>query len=235
MLESVRTCGMLLLADNQALLETSQERVQLLLTDPPWGAGTQNKGTPYEFEDPPEERDRLIALVSGYAGRCAATCLIACDDRWMPHWHIALRAQGFTTATIVCESQLGNPGKKKWPIKHYYWIIGTTKESYFTPAYLPLEERRARIGSGEVKQVAGVIRTTMSNTDPERVAGWQAQKPLWLMEAFIRAYTQPGDTVVDPYLGTGVTGKAALRLEREFIGYEKNPESYALALNRMGN
>lgn len=43
-------------------------------------------------------------------------------------------------------------------------------------------------------------------------------KPLWLMEALVRDYSRPGDTVCDPCCGAGTTGTAALRAGRRFIG-----------------
>jgi hypothetical protein len=223
----------IVLGDNQLFLEQSTQPIALLLTDPPWGAGTQNRGTAYEFKDDPQQRDDLIQRVSVYAGRCARTCFIACDSRWEPYWHIALREQGFETENLVCESQLGNPGKSRWPVKHYYWVYGTTEKSIFDATYLPLEERRARLGVGEHKQVAGVLRTTMSNTDPERVEGWQAQKPVWLLEAMIRTCTQPGELVVDPFLGSGSTAIACMRTQRKIQGIEQNPASYAYILQRI--
>jgi len=222
-------------SSNQEFLESSLEPVRMVLSDPPWGAGVQNKGTPYVFEDPPEMRDEIINRLVGYSVRCAKVALVACDDRWLPDWHIAFRANGWTSSTIVCESALGNPGKKRWPIKHYYWVAAHAGEypEVFNVEALPLEERRARLGSGEVKRVAGVIRTTMSNTDPERVIGWQAQKPVWLLESFIEAYTQPGETVCDPFTGTGSTGIAAHQKGREFIGYEQNEQSFQMAWERL--
>lgn len=218
-------------ADNSGFTEIY---AHLLLTDPPWGAGIQNKGTPYEFQDDPEDKTEVIAKVLGFASKCLVA-IIACDDRWLPDYHLDFRAAGWVTRTLVCESQLGNPGLKRWPIKHYYWIICTRGQfpKTFNPDALPMEERRAKLGSGELKRVAGVLRTTISNTDPERVAGFQAQKPCWLLKALIETHTMPGDRVFDPYMGTGSTGVAAKDANRDFIGIEANAYTYAIANQRL--
>jgi site-specific DNA-methyltransferase (adenine-specific) len=41
--------------------------------------------------------------------------------------------------------------------------------------------------------------------------------------------TKPGDTVFDPFMGSGTTGIATLNLRRQFIGIEINPEKFELA------
>ncbi len=53
-----------------------------------------------------------------------------------------------------------------------------------------------------------------------RVQGHQAAQPLYLPEKYIKATTQPGDLVVDPWMGSGTTGVAALQLHRKFIGFD---------------
>ena len=54
--------------------------------------------------------------------------------------------------------------------------------------------------------------------DPTRMH--PTKKPLWLMEALIRDFTDPGDVILDPTMGEGTTGEACLRLGRRFIGAE---------------
>lgn len=53
-----------------------------------------------------------------------------------------------------------------------------------------------------------------------RVLGHQAAQPLYLPEKYIKATTRPGDLVVDPWMGSGTTGIAALTLKRKFIGFD---------------
>jgi len=59
------------------------------------------------------------------------------------------------------------------------------------------------------------------------------QKPLSLMERLVRIYTNEGDIVYDPFMGSGTTGLACKNLERKFVGCEINPEYYELSLNRL--
>ena len=69
--------------------------------------------------------------------------------------------------------------------------------------------------------------------DPHAGRVHQTQKPIGLMEALIRDFTDPGDIVVDPFAGSGTTGVACIRLGRRFIGWEKDPKFHAAALKRL--
>ncbi len=59
-------------------------------------------------------------------------------------------------------------------------------------------------------------------------------KPESLMEKLILAYTNPGETVFDPFSGSGTTAVACQRHGRNFIGCEINPEYFNLAQKRLG-
>jgi site-specific DNA-methyltransferase (adenine-specific) len=59
------------------------------------------------------------------------------------------------------------------------------------------------------------------------------QKPVLLLEDFVRLFTDPGETILDPFAGSGTTGVAAIRLGRNFIGWEKDPKYHAIALKRL--
>jgi len=61
----------------------------------------------------------------------------------------------------------------------------------------------------------------------------EAQKPLALMEFLINLTTKEGQTILDPFMGSGTTAVAALRLKRHFIGFEIVPEFHVAALERL--
>ncbi|HEV8678759.1 MAG TPA: site-specific DNA-methyltransferase [Stellaceae bacterium] len=74
---------------------------------------------------------------------------------------------------------------------------------------------------------------------PERLRGGDGrkahptQKPEALLHRVLLASTRPGDTVLDPFFGTGTTGAVAKRLGRRFIGIEQDPAYVALARRRI--
>lgn len=59
------------------------------------------------------------------------------------------------------------------------------------------------------------------------------QKPLLLMTKLIYQFTDEGDTVLDPFMGSGTTGVACAKLGRNFIGIEKYPTYFKIAQRRI--
>jgi site-specific DNA-methyltransferase (adenine-specific) len=57
--------------------------------------------------------------------------------------------------------------------------------------------------------------------------------PVELPKWFIKLFTQPGDIVLDPFLGSGTTAVAAIKLARYYIGIDINPEYVDLARSRV--
>jgi site-specific DNA-methyltransferase (adenine-specific) len=59
------------------------------------------------------------------------------------------------------------------------------------------------------------------------------EKPIGLVERFVRASTLPGETVLDPFMGSGTTGVACANLGRKFIGIEIEPKYFDIACERI--
>lgn len=62
-----------------------------------------------------------------------------------------------------------------------------------------------------------------------------AQKPIRLLRRIILSTTNKGDTVLDPFLGTGTTSVASKELSRCSYGIELNPEYAEIAKHRLSN
>jgi adenine-specific DNA-methyltransferase len=68
---------------------------------------------------------------------------------------------------------------------------------------------------------------------PDGQTAHVAQKPLVIMRRIIEASSNEGDTVIEPFAGTGTACVAAAELGRHFIGVELNPEYVAIAERRI--
>jgi site-specific DNA-methyltransferase (adenine-specific) len=73
---------------------------------------------------------------------------------------------------------------------------------------------------------------TMSPESAKKI-GHAAPFPIELPLRLIQLYTFTDDTVLDPFMGSGTTAIAALETERNFIGYEINPDYIRLAEERI--
>lgn len=60
-----------------------------------------------------------------------------------------------------------------------------------------------------------------------------AQKPLPLLMDWVRKFSDEGETVLDPFMGSGTTGVACAKLGRKFIGIEQRPDYFATACERI--
>ena len=58
-------------------------------------------------------------------------------------------------------------------------------------------------------------------------------KPLALMRELVSLFSDPGETILDPFAGSGSTGVACNQLGRHFLGWELSPEYHAIATRRL--
>jgi DNA modification methylase len=69
--------------------------------------------------------------------------------------------------------------------------------------------------------------------NPERSGLHPTEKPVRLMRELVHLFSDPDQTVLDPFMGSGTTGVACVREGRDFIGIEKDPDHFALACRRI--
>jgi hypothetical protein len=73
---------------------------------------------------------------------------------------------------------------------------------------------------------------TIAATNAERV-GHPTQKPLALMKWCIEQCKNNPKTILDPFMGSGTTGVAAIQMGRKFIGIEREPKYFDIACKRI--
>lgn len=78
------------------------------------------------------------------------------------------------------------------------------------------------------------VYTSSSISRSEKKHGeFPTQKPLALLERLILAGTNEGDTVLDPFNGSGTSGIASLKFGRKYIGIDSNNEYLDLTIRRV--
>ena len=60
------------------------------------------------------------------------------------------------------------------------------------------------------------------------------KKPAALMEWLVKTYSNPGDTVLDPFMGSGSSGVACVNTGRNYIGMELDAQYFEMAQKRIG-
>jgi site-specific DNA-methyltransferase (adenine-specific) len=63
--------------------------------------------------------------------------------------------------------------------------------------------------------------------------GHPTEKPVALLSAWVRDFSNPGETILDPFMGSGTTGVACARMGRRFVGVELQPKFFDIACRRI--
>ena len=134
----------------------------------------------------------------------------------------------------------------------YMFVFSKGKPKSFNPIKDRENKSNGRKKSGTVRQANGItkeissigknikkygqrfniwkINTCMSNNER---TGHPAQFPEQLANDHIISWSNEGDTVFDPFMGSGTTGKIAILNKRNFIGIELDDNYYQIAKNRI--
>ena len=91
---------------------------------------------------------------------------------------------------------------------------------------------------GEAKAERGKTPTdvwwhTIVATNGKEKTGYPTQKPLTIVDRFIKVHTRPSDVVLDFFAGSGTTGEAAARHGRGFVLVDNNPEAVEIMARRL--
>ena len=141
---------------------------------------------------------------------------------------------------IIWAYDYGARATKRWPAKHDN-ILWYTKDPKAYTFHLDASDRIPYMAPGLVgaeKAARGKTptdvwwHTIVSPTGKEKT-GYPTQKPLGILERIVRVHSNPGDTVLDFFAGSGTTGVAALRNGRSAILIDQSPEACTLMRTRL--
>lgn len=90
-------------------------------------------------------------------------------------------------------------------------------------------------GSGYAKWNAGGKRGVYKHNvnPPDRDGRHPTEKPWRLFQELLQDFTNPGETILDPFMGSGTTGVACVKTGRSFIGIEMDPDYFDIAVERI--
>ena len=144
----------------------------------------------------------------------------------------------------------GNPSLKNYPKKHDILLRYTVSEKYtFNVEYKPYSKHNAagkRFSTKGMSERRGLNYRPegtpvtdwwddikrLINLHKERV-GYPTQKPLALLNRIIKASSNAGDVVLDPFCGCATTCIAAEGLQRQWIGIDLSPKAVELVKMRL--
>jgi site-specific DNA-methyltransferase (adenine-specific) len=141
---------------------------------------------------------------------------------------------------IIWAYDYGARSKRHWPAKHdnILWYSKSPDNYVFRfdemdriPYMAPglVGPEKAAIG----KTPTDVWWHTIVSPTGKEKTGYATQKPLGIVERIVRVHSCPGDVVVDFFAGSGTLGHAAMRLGREFLLVDNNPEAARVMIQRL--
>jgi len=90
-------------------------------------------------------------------------------------------------------------------------------------------------GSNRGEDLSSLWRLMPPTTQEKKLGKHPTQKPIALVARCLRASTNVGDLVLDPFAGSGTTGVAASQLDRKFLGCERDEKFVRLATKRLSS
>jgi DNA modification methylase len=217
----------LILGDTRRLIRSvPDESIDLIVTDPPYrtiSGGTSTEGRPVGiliendgriFENNDVEFDEYMPdlfRVLTDPGHMYMMVNFLNLERAMR----SIRWAGFDIHGILTWHK-NNATPNRWWMKNQEHIIFARKgvaRTIYTPGAMACMSIPNLLGGGR---------------------SHPTEKPVELMERLILASSLPGELVMDPFMGSGSTGVAAMRLGRKFIGMEIDDEYYTRAVTRIG-
>jgi site-specific DNA-methyltransferase (adenine-specific) len=141
---------------------------------------------------------------------------------------------------IIWAYDFGGRSRKKWPAKHDNILMYAKDPKNFTFNTEDID-RIPYMAPGLVgpeKAAKGKLPTdtwwhTIVGTNSKEKTGYPTQKPLGILNRIIRASSNPGDTVLDFFAGSGTTGAICLELGRRFILVDNNPQALEVMARRF--
>jgi site-specific DNA-methyltransferase (adenine-specific) len=141
---------------------------------------------------------------------------------------------------IIWAYDYGARPKKRWPAKHdnILMYVKDPDNYIFNSEDIDRIPYMAPGLVGEEKAKKGKLptdtwwHTIVSPTGKEKT-GYPTQKPIAILKRIISASSNPADTILDFFGGSGTTGAAALELNRNFTLVDNNPESIDVMKDRF--
>ena len=229
--------------DSRVILPSLAAAPRLLITSPPYNAGKD-----YGVYDDAQDLAAYWWLVEDVIAKALAVCHAGAWAAWnVPMW-AGSRPSGFMPFEWLTRLQaLG------WEFKDWItWVKGSSDSPEAnSTAWGHFPTTPVMRSASEVILIVrgpGYVSRTIPDIDWPSWAKWTvgvwnmqgvsqnghpAAFPLALPKRLIRLYSLPGDVVLDPFMGSGTTLRAAKDLGRRAIGIEIEERFCELAANRL--
>jgi DNA modification methylase len=209
----------LILGDCREVLPTLG-RVDAVVTDPPYGIGFSGKGGAYRnernfksidpylsYEDTDENFEAIVLPAVSQALAVARSGLVFMANK---------NVQRLPLGEVGGIYSPNGTGRTKWGFNNFRLCVFYGPDPYLLAGMGSRPNGRYGVWAND------------ANTIDHPCA-----KPIAAMEWAVNRASLEGQTVLDPFMGSGTTGVACVKLGRRFIGIEIEPRYFDIAVRRI--
>ena len=194
----------------ERMKEIESGSVDMVLTDPPYGTQTNQRGDSFmvgEFSNV-----LPLALPEIYRTMASDGAFYSFTSwKQMPEWLLRFQQYFKLQNILVWDKE-----------KHSGCYSPSSWQFTWEGVYFGLKGKR---------KIIDYQRDVLTSTQKGKRRAME--KPIDVLESMIRASTKEGDTVLDPFMGSGTTGVACKNLNRRFIGIELDEQYFKIAQERI--
>lgn len=223
-----------------AMQDMESKSVDLVLTDPPYNLGLfmQKRATnlkamrenffgaagwdDLKFSDWEKEMDLFFAELSRVVKESSSVIIFMSIIKVETIIRLAEKHGFYYKTTGIWHKK--NPMPRNMNL---HFINSTEAWIYFT------YKKHTGTFNNEGKAIHDFFETSITPSGEKKYGKHPTQKPIQLLDTFVRILTNENDTVFDPFCGSGSSGVAALLNGRKFIGSEISEEYCRITENRI--
>lgn len=187
-------------------------------------------------------------LTSLLVPKCRGWMCVMCDDNLLPQWKAYIGWLGFRPLRYVFHDipiimvgmniRLAGDGPSSWCVHMAVsapmdYVIHTSVEPPDPYAIHMVVSRPKNKDFSKWRTLPGAYIVSPGDGPRRARNPVKGHKPLQLMKEIIRDYTNEGDTILDPFMGSGTTLRAAKDMRRKAIGIEINEAYCEYAAKQM--
>jgi len=205
----------------ELMKKTPDGSAGLVVTDPPYGMDFQSNRRVIKDKFAKIKNDQSLDWLDGFFSECnramSHNTAIYCFCSWHNIDSFKVAFEKHFKLKNLCVWVKNNHGsgdlKGAYAPKHEFILYGHKGRSLFRETRVPDVFNFPKVPSSKL------VHPTEKNIE--------------MLELFIRNSSDPADVVLDPFMGSGTTGVAAVNTGRDFTGIELDSEYFNIAKSRI--